>query len=193
VSRDDLLDAAEALIRDRGWANTTLAEMALAASVSLEECETHFADRDTLLRALNDRHVVRVIATIDESTRSGIWSTTSTAEVIEVAVRSILDAIIDNEQLMRAFLTQSAVDPAWTTDVHLTGEYLTERVLAVLADRKDLPPSSEGRLAFGLYLTASLAYHVVLGRRGPGAALSREELADRQTRVVLAYLGLPAA
>src|SRR5689334_13678774 len=86
VSLVGLLDAGEAVIVERGFARTTVDDVAQRAGVSVDVFHAHFAGTGALLRALNDRFVDQMIAAVDASTRTGSWSSSRVRDVVEIAV-----------------------------------------------------------------------------------------------------------
>jgi len=110
VSLVALLDAGEAAIVERGFARTTIEDVATRAGVSVDVFHAHFPGKGALLRALNDRFVDQMLAAVDASTRTGSWSTSRVRDVVEIAVRTILDVVDERQGLVRAFLAHGATD-----------------------------------------------------------------------------------
>ncbi len=54
-NRDDLLDGAVRCLRDKGWARSTVRDIAAAAGVSHAAIGYHFGSREALLTAFLDR------------------------------------------------------------------------------------------------------------------------------------------
>ncbi|MGB0096707.1 MAG: TetR/AcrR family transcriptional regulator [Solirubrobacteraceae bacterium] len=61
ATRDRVLDAAAALVFERGVAGTTLDDVRAAASVSKSQLYHYFADKDDLVRAVIDHTVQQVL------------------------------------------------------------------------------------------------------------------------------------
>jgi AcrR family transcriptional regulator len=186
-AREILLDAAETLINERGFARTSIEDIALASAVSVDVVHAHFADKAAILRALAARFLERVMATIDSATRSGSWSSLRTRDLIEVAVRSLLGLVLDNAPLYRAILTEG--EGELTTTFRTAGAHLTTRVVAVLAECKggEVPPERD--VGFALNMCAALAHDwIVVGEGWSGIRFTREEMAVEATRAVLGYL-----
>jgi AcrR family transcriptional regulator len=60
VRREQILDAADRLLRERGWSDLTLAALCRAAAVSNGVLTYHFRDKDDLLFALLERAMARM-------------------------------------------------------------------------------------------------------------------------------------
>lgn len=68
-TREDILNTAEALFRTRGIAKSAIADIAQALSMSPANVFKHFHSKTTLIDAICDRHIRRMIerlATLDE-------------------------------------------------------------------------------------------------------------------------------
>ncbi|MCW5836324.1 MAG: TetR/AcrR family transcriptional regulator [Labilithrix sp.] len=182
-----VLDAAEVLIADAGFAAVTEAEIAGAAGVTLDVLRAHFADKAALLRALHDRFCAQATSVTDDSTRSGIWDHASPRDVVEVAVRSILDVVLGRAELVRAVIASG--DPELLDGFRRVGANITAKVSRVIEELRDEDKPGERDVAFVLLLAVSLAHHaIMLGTEWSGVAFEREELYDRATRATRAYL-----
>lgn len=182
-----LLDTAEVLIAEVGFAAVTDAEIAETAGVTLDVFRAHFADKAALLRALHERFCAQALGVTDDSTRSGIWDHASPRDVVEVAVRSILDVVLGRAELVRAVIASG--DPELLDGFRLVGANITAKVSRVIATLQDDDKPGEQDVAFVLLLAVSLAHQVImLGTEWSGVALERDELYDRATRAARAYL-----
>jgi AcrR family transcriptional regulator len=190
--RQALLVAGETIIGARGFARTTVDEIAERAGVSVDTFRAHFQSKSLLLRALNERFVEKMLATADQTTRPGIWTGARARDVVEVAVRSIVDVVIEHEGLVRAFLAQGEADPTLAEGLRRIGAHLSRRIIAVLGECRELPARPSRAVAFSLLLSVALAHHYVLvGDEWSGVAFSREQLAEETAHAITAYLGLP--
>lgn len=189
VSNAILLDAGEMEIGLRGFARTTVEDVAQRAGVSVDVFRAHFPGMGALLRALNDRFVDQMVAAIDASTRTGSWKGSRVHEVIEIAVRSVLEVVHDRHGIIRAFLAHGTTDRALAAGLRTIGRHLTSRLVIALRECKDAPAASDRTVAFSLMLSVAVAHHsVLLGDDWSGVRFTGEELADEMTRVISAYL-----
>jgi AcrR family transcriptional regulator len=191
VSLAGLLDAGEAAIVERGFARTTVEDIAARAGVSVDVFHAHFPGKGALLRALNDRFVDQMLAAVDASTRTGIWSTSRVRDVVEIAVRTIVDVVDERRGLVRAFLAHGATDRALTLGLRKIGTHMTSKLLTALAGCKDAgsSPANARTVGFSLLLSVSLAHHCILvGEDWAGIGFTREQLTDELTTAISAYL-----
>jgi AcrR family transcriptional regulator len=186
-----ILDAGERVIADKGFARATVEDVAAAAKVSVDVFYAHFQGKGALLRALNDRFVERVINAIDLATRTGSWSNAKAADLLDVAVRSILDVVFEHEGLLRAFLAHGATDRSQAEGLKKIGSHLASRLDVSFAETSDGRSVDARALAFSLLLAIGVAHHSVLvGDAWSGVAFTREELAHETARAIAAYLSL---
>ncbi len=185
------MDAGEAVITEKGFVRATVDEISQRAGVTSDVFYGHFAGKGALLRALNERFCEQAMTVTDQATKSGIWTTTTARDVIEVAVRSILDVVIDRQGLVRAVLAHGTTDPALSAGLRAVGVHLTKRLAEVMKETKSPPHErpDERALAFSLLLTVALGHHTILvGDAWSGVSFDRDELYAEMARAVSAYL-----
>ncbi len=189
--RRALLAAAEKVIADKGFAATTAADVAARAGLPLATFDAHFDGTSKVLRALSEEFAERMIAVTDQSTRSGIWQGSAARDVVEVAVRSIFDVVLERRELVRAFLAQGAVDPEYAADLRRIGTHMSQRIIAVFAECVNVPARPSRAVAFSLLTAVALAHHTILvGAEWSGVTFSKDQLAEEASRAICAYLGM---
>ncbi len=190
-ARRALLVAGEAAIAEHGFAAVTARAIEARAKLGPGVFEEHFATTADLLRALSQAFAEQMITVTEQSTSSGIWKGAPARDVVEVAVRSILDVVLERAGLVRAFLTQGPSDPSLAADLRRAGTHLSNRLVAVMAECSGAPARPSRAIAFSLLVSAALAHHTILvGDDWSGVVFSKEELAEETSRLVCAYLGL---
>lgn len=186
-----LLDAAELEISSRGFSATTMDHIAARAHVDVDVCLAHYPDMNVVLRALSDRFVEQMNAGVDAATATGSWQESRAHEVLEIAVRSILEVVSDRRVLVRAFLTESERDPSLAAGLREIGAHMTRRLQKAVSHCPDAPTLESRAVAFSLLVSVALAHHTVLvGDDWTGAPFTHEELASHAARLVRAYLVL---
>ena len=115
--REALLDAAAAVIRDRGWRQTRMADVAAAAGVSRQTLYQHYGSRDALEGALvlreADRFLHDVERAVAEYPGDAVAATSAAFEVFlcAVAQNTLIKSIIVQDgsgELMSVLDTHSA-------------------------------------------------------------------------------------
>jgi hypothetical protein len=143
------------------------------------------------LRALSIAFADQMIAATDQATGVGTWKGAAARDVVEVAVRSILDVVIERGPLVRQILAASAYDQGFAEDLRRIGTHLSTRLVAIMPECTNVPVRPTRALAFSLLLTVSLAHHhVLVGGEWSGVTFSKEQLTEETARAVCAYLGL---
>ena len=189
VSTLSLLDAGEREIAARGFARTKVEHVAERAGVSIDVFHAHFAGMGALLRALNVRFVDQMASAVDASTATGSWQGSRARDVVEIAVRTILEVVHDRQGLVRAFLAHGATDRALAAGLRKIGAHMTSRLVIALRECKDAPAPSDRSVGFALQLGVALAHHSILvGDDWAGVPFTKEEIAEEATRVISAYL-----
>ncbi len=188
--RAALLAAGTEVITQQGFARATVESISERAGLSTDAFYAHFQGKGALLRALNEQFVERMIYVTDASTRPGIWKGAPARDVVEVAVRSIVDNVIEHAGLVRAFLAQGATDQALALGLRRVGTHLSERLLSTLAECSGVPVRPKRAVSFSLLLSVALAHHYILvGDEWSGVSFSKEELTEEAARAISAYLG----
>ena len=189
--RRTILAAAEASLGHKGFAHLSFDDVAARAEVDTSAVREHFPDKDALLRGLSSEFVVQMRTVTDQSTRSGIWKGAAARDVIEVAVRSVLDVVLERQALVRTLLAEGTNDQALADDLREIGTHLSSRLITVLSECTNVPARPSRALAFSLLMAAGLAHHrVMVGDGWSGVAFSKEQLAEEAARMIAAYLGL---
>ncbi len=191
--RRAIVKAAKKLIDERGFSRLTPADVATQAKVSDIVFRAEFADMDALLCQLSLSWAEQMIAATDAATQQGIWKGAAARDVVEVAVRSIVDVVLSEGPLVREILAASAREPAFGKHLERIGRHLSSRLVAVMAECTNVPMRPARSLAFSLLLTVSLAHHhVLVGDDWSGVTFTKEQLTEEAARAVCAYLGLSA-
>lgn len=189
--RRALLVAAEAIITEKGFARTTVEDVAERANVGTDVFYAHFQGMGALLRTLAGQFVDQMLVLTDQSTGAGIWKGAAARDVVEVAVRSIVDVVIERQGLVRALLTHGATDTSLANGLRAIGTHLSQRLVAVIAECTDVPARPSRAVAFSLLTAVALAHHYILvGDEWSGVPFSKEQLAEECSRMICAYLDL---
>lgn len=184
-----ILEAADDLVAEVGFDRLTEGQIAQRANVELDIVHALFGNKHALLRALTERFCSQAIQLTDEATRSGIWTDATPEEVVEVAVRSILDIVLGRAALIRTILASS--DSSLVEELRRVGANVTSKLARVLhetrGDPKDKPDPRD--IAFALLQAVSLAHHIVLvGPEWSGLEFERQEIYERAASAASAYV-----
>ncbi len=189
--RGKLLSAGEAVITQRGFGRTTVEDVAVRANVTPQVFYEHFQGMGALLRALSANFVEQMTNAIDQATRSGIWKGAPARDLIEIAVRSVMDVVLDRQGLVRALLSHGATDPSLAADLRKIGTHLANRLVAALNECTGIPARPGRTIAFSLLASVAVAHHYILvGDEWSGLSFSKQQLIEETAAMVSSYLGL---
>ena len=191
---DRILDAAEALVAEKGFADATVAEVARRAGSSVGSFYTRFKDKEGLLYALYERYFEQATATADAALDPARWDGAGIAEILRTVMRFLVEVYRERAGLIRAFVQRNHSDAAFQARQERLSHYVNERLSALLLARAGeiAHPDPARAAAFGLTFAASTIESVVLfgELRSSHLALSDDELATELVRAFLAYLGV---
>ncbi|MFO0948510.1 MAG: TetR/AcrR family transcriptional regulator [Planctomycetota bacterium] len=191
-SLDRILDAAEAMIAEKGFEPTSVAEIAKRANSSVGAFYGRFREKDDLLRCLHDRFIVQAIATTDAVLDPARWEGSSIADIMAETVPFLVDVFRERRGLLRAFLVRSGVDPEFARG-EPSNQHLAQKLRALLLARREEIQHPNPALAIDLSLQAILGTLNDLALLGcpdnTGLKLDDPDLGPELARMVVRYMG----
>ncbi len=192
-TRRRLLDAAEALIEEKGLADASIPEIVRRAGSSVGGFYARFQDKNALLRALEERFFDEMRGRVDLLSDPDRWAEAGIPVIARACVQELVSIFREREALIRALELRAAHDPSFIQDGLRFRRRVSERLCALLTTRKAEIRHPEPELAVDLcvQLAFALMHQLVLfGEiRAGSRVLSDGELVEELTRNVLAYLG----
>jgi len=189
-----ILDAAEALVADKGFEDATVAEVVRRADSSVGSFYTRFRDKEGLLYALYERYLEQATATTDAALDPVRWEWATIPEIVGAVTRFLVSVYREREGLIRAFVLRNHSDPDFRARQERLSHYVSDKLsrLLLARAREIQHPDSARAAAFGLAMVASAIESIVLfgELRSSDLVLSDDELGDELTRAFLAYLGV---
>jgi AcrR family transcriptional regulator len=189
-----LLDAAEALIVERGLGALSIPEVTRRARSSVGGFYARFRDKNELLRALEERFFRQVQVRLDALADERRWEGRPVADVIAAAVRELVAVTEERRELIRAFLFRATQDVKIRDDAIRFRNRAAERVAALLVAKAPSFRHPDPVVAIDLgvqFAFALMNQHVLLdGTHAAGRRLGREELEREIGRMFLAYVGI---
>jgi AcrR family transcriptional regulator len=190
---DRILDAAEALVAEKGFEDTPVSEIVQRAGSSVGAFYARFHDKDGLLHALYERYYEEAVATADAALAPARWEGARVAELIPVVIRFLVSIFRERHGLMRAFVVRNHTHPEFQARQQRLSHHVIARLcLLVLARRDEIAhPEPERATRFGMMLVFSALESLILfgEMRSSLLSLSDDDLAAELTRSTLAYLG----
>src|SRR5437588_12373184 len=102
--RQEILDAAVKVFKDKGVSKSTVADIAEAAGVAKGTVYLYFGSKEHLLAALRDRHVDELLAHVSDllsQAGQGDWWS-----LVDTTIESMADFMIEHEALMMVFMEE---------------------------------------------------------------------------------------
>ncbi len=192
---DRILDAAEAILEEKGFDAASVAEIALRAGSSVGAFYARFPDKQALLHALHERFTAEALATADVAFDPARWMGASVPEIVQRIVAFLVDIHRARRGLLRALVLATVVDETFRARAHRLLLHVRDGLAKLLVKRPEIRhPDPERAVAFGLWqLLASLEHATLL----PEEAASLRRIPERAfpaelARAYLAYLGVRA-
>jgi AcrR family transcriptional regulator len=191
---DRILDAAEALVADKGFEDTPVSEIVQRADSSVGAFYARFHDKQGLLHALYERYYEEAVATADATLAPERWEGAETPELIEAVIHFLVSIFRERRGLMRAFVMRNHTHPEFQARQQRLSHHVIARLCALLLARREQlsHPDPERATRFGMMLVFSALETMILfgEMRSSLLSFSDEDLADELTRSTLAYLGV---
>jgi AcrR family transcriptional regulator len=191
-SLERILDAAETLIRERGFEQMTIAEVVLRSGSSVGSLYARFRDKTALLRAVQVRYHARV----ENAIAAEFSGDHPQDECLEDAGRRVVtvlcDYLLHEPGLFRAFILQAVFDPGVRAQGEAANAKRRERVAAVLQQHRAEIRHEDPELAARWFYSICMAFLRERITFGAAAELSGgfadERFRAELTRTALGYL-----
>ena len=190
-SLERILDAAETLIRERGFEQMTIAEVVLRSGSSVGSLYARFRDKIALLRAVQVRYHARVEDAIAAEFSGDHPQAERLEEAARLAITVLCDYLLHEPGLFRAFILQAVFDPGVQAQVRrpTPGD---QRVAVVLLQHRGEIRHPDPELAARWFYSICMAFLRERITFGAAAELSGgfadESFRAELTRTALGYL-----
>jgi AcrR family transcriptional regulator len=189
-----LLDAAEALIAEKGHQAVSIPEIARRARSSVGGFYARFRDKNELLRTLEERHFIELLERVERLADADRWANASTAQIIEAAVAELVTITRERRHMIAAFLVRAIEDPVIREGGLRFRRDVEERISALLHRRRDEMSHPDPALAIDFAIQTAFAImqqHVLIEKtQVAGRQLSDAELQREITSMAVRYIGI---
>ncbi len=186
ITAERILDAAEALFAERGFAGTTLRDVARAADLRIPSLYNHFESKETLYSAVLERGVGPVLEVLSAFMHEGTAGYLDAKRV----VRSVMALLARDPQLPRLVLHETLSGGLRLTPV------LREWIAPIFAKSHEMVEAGPAAQRWGseqIPLLVLAMYHIVVGyfAMAPlyaelnGEDLMSRDAIERQTRFLV--------
>ncbi len=192
---DRLLDAAEALLAEKGWEDVGVADIAQRADSSEGAFYSRFRDKDGLLSALHERFVSEAEATAEEMLDPQRWGQASVSEIVKDIIAFRVQIYSERVGLLKAFTLRMAHDRGFAARTQRYFRQLNEGFAALMiARRRELlhPEPANAAEFVGRLITSVLMHRILFDDHVEvsGRVWSEREITTELTHTCLAYLGV---
>lgn len=187
-----LLDAAEALLEEKGFEDMAVAEVAHRAGSSVGAFYRRFKDKDALLHALHERYCEEAFATADTALDPERWAGARIPELLSEVIAFLVEVMRDRRGLALAIYRRALSDARFDERSSRLNRYVVEQLTALLHARRDEIGHPDPRIGVEFALRsvfALLTEHFTVGTSEVELVpLSDEQFAAELTRSCLSYL-----
>jgi AcrR family transcriptional regulator len=189
-----ILEAAEEVVSEKGFDNATVSEIVRRANSSVGAMYARFNDKDSLLVVLHERFCEQALATTEAVLDPARWEGASISEILSTALPFVVHVYQQKRGLLRAFMMRGCSDPQFAERASRVGREISERLIALLMQRRHEIKHPDPVLAvdFGLraaFDTLDLTTFYGDIQRSK-LTLTIDQLAEEITRMFLCYLGV---
>jgi AcrR family transcriptional regulator len=180
-----LLEAAEAIIAEDGFAALSIPALVARAGSSVGGFYARFRDKNELLRALEERFFHEVSMRLEALADERRWTDAKVDDIVVAAVEELVTVTEERRELIRACLFRAIQDDLIRDHAIDFRRRAAERMGAVLLSKAPHIDHPDPALALDLAVQAAFD-----GTRAAGRTLTTDELKREIARLVLAYVGL---
>lgn len=191
-SLERILDAAESLIRERGFDDMTIAEVVQRSDSSVGSLYARFPNKLGLLRGVHLRYHARVQNDVFAAFNGAHPHAESLEEAVERIVRVLSQHVLDEPELFRAFVLEAVFDPGVRAQGEQTNAARRDKVVDVLLAHRDEirhpAPDLAARWSYSLCM-ALLRERITFGEAAElSGGFPDDTLVAELARSVMAYL-----
>lgn len=191
-SLERILDAAESLIRERGFDDMTIAEVVQRSGSSVGSLYARFHNKLGLLRAVQLRYHARVQNDIFAAFSGDHPENESLEEAVGRIIAVLSRHVLSEPGLFRAFVLEAVFDPGVRAQGERTNSERRNKVVEVLlVHRAEIRHPDPDRAARWVYSTcmAILRERITFGEGAElSGGFSDEDLVAEMTSMVTSYL-----
>ena len=191
-SLERILDAAESLIRERGFDSMTIAELVKLSGSSVGSLYARFRNKRGLLQAVQVRYHSRVESAIAAEFSGDRPRGERLEDAVRRIVRVLCDYLLGEPELFRAFILQAVFDARVRAQGERANSQRRDRVVEViLANRVEIghpDPELAARWVYTMCM-AILRERMIFGERAElSGAVSDATMVAELTRTAISYL-----
>ena len=195
ASFERVLDAAEELLKERGYPGFTLQEVSKRSRTSIGSIYCRVQGKDDLFHAVQEHVLARLDAEIESILEPSKWNRVDPRKLIVFLVRELAEYLRRHTPILRAFISRELADPVVMERGKKAHARVAERFQALMMQHaaEFSHPDPEHAVAFCFNLSyAAIAKHLDLDTITPSNDGSQwNQLIDDLGRVASLFLLVP--
>jgi AcrR family transcriptional regulator len=169
-TKDRVLDVAERLFAEKGFAQTSLRDITAEAGVNLSAVNYHFQSKDHLIAAVFDRRVGPVnekrLALLEDLERRAAGQPIVIEDLLRAVLEPVLRLIATPEGACAANLMGRAhTEPGDVFERLFTGQFSSVTTRFMSAARRSLPDLPDIEVFWRIQFAVGAMSHVIAGQR----------------------------
>lgn len=157
-SLEQMLDVAEAMLRDKEFDDIHVSEIATRADTSVAGFYRRFKDKDGLLHALHERRCEEAFATADDALCPDRWSSATIAEILFAVFPFLVEILHSHENLDRAIYQRAITDEQMRERSMKLSRHVLDGLCDLMIERRDEinHPDPESAIPFSVIQAMAL-------------------------------------
>lgn len=192
-----LLDAAETMLEEAPWDQTTVAALVARGRSSIGAFYARFPDKDSLLQHLHQRRTAEGVQTADAVLAPERWQGVGLEPLVRALVGFVAQDYRAHAGLHREIVRRNSVDPRFRErSAHVAGHVVRGMALLLEGRRAEMRIDDAMRAADVAHriLYSVFDQSVQFVDRPPGpVTLAHDQLVEEVVRAILGYLGYRGA
>ena len=186
-----ILDAAEAIISEKGVNAVSIVEVTNRAKSSVGALYARFSDRERLLRSVFERFFERLVDTSIEVFNPEPWREKPFSELVLSAITVMLHIFNEQQGLIRGYAMYAVNNPELSALNERFGNVVAERATELIAHRQERITHKEPEKAVSFSVMLILSALEARALHGPELmqSIPDQQIANELTRMCLSYLG----
>ncbi len=170
TTKDRILDAAERLFAEHGFAQTSLRDITAEAGVNLAAVNYHFQSKDHLIAAVFDRRIGPLneqrLAFLDRLEKEAAGEPVPIEDILRAVIAPVLLMVSSPDGAHAASLIGRAhTEPGDVFEHLFTGQFAPVVMRVLAAARRSLPDLPDVELLWKLQFTIGAMSHTIAGQR----------------------------
>jgi AcrR family transcriptional regulator len=196
LTLERILDAAEALFTRKGYENTTLADIATRAGLSIGSIYRRFPDKDSILQTIHESYCKLRTDDFAQVFDPAEWADAHIAHIVPAMMDYLYDTYRKSPGILCMIEKQRLVNPVVNERATAWNDYVISMIHKVLSQHAGeiAHADVERAVSFMHYVVHRVLAMTVLleqAEASPAYRVEDDAFKAEMTRMILGYLGVP--